>query len=132
MDLRRYGSIEGFWGKARPKPDAVQRWHPLVYHSLDIAAVGSALLALRPELVRRLARVLGWEPDLLTGLVPFLLVLHDIGKISRPFQAQVPDLWPAKLLGTLEERPSARPRHDAAGLKFLSDYFAECEWDPLI
>jgi CRISPR-associated endonuclease/helicase Cas3 len=30
-----------YWGKADPKYEAEPKWHPLVYHCLDVAAVGS-------------------------------------------------------------------------------------------
>ena len=34
-----------FWGKARPcDPEHGPEWHPLAYHSLDVAAVGAVLL----------------------------------------------------------------------------------------
>jgi len=33
--------ILSFWGKARPSDDTGgPRWHPLAFHSLDVAAVG--------------------------------------------------------------------------------------------
>jgi hypothetical protein len=38
------------WGKARPRDDAVNPCHPLLYHSLDVAAVGEALLVRDPGL----------------------------------------------------------------------------------
>ena len=30
-----------YWGKADPAYPGEPKWHPLVYHSLDVAAVGS-------------------------------------------------------------------------------------------
>ena len=32
--------IFSYWGKADPNYPGEQKWHPLVYHSLDVAAVG--------------------------------------------------------------------------------------------
>jgi len=29
----------GYWGKADPKYEGEPKWHPLVYHYLDITAV---------------------------------------------------------------------------------------------
>jgi CRISPR-associated endonuclease/helicase Cas3 len=29
-----------YWGKADPKYPSEPKWHPLVYHCLDMAAVG--------------------------------------------------------------------------------------------
>ena len=119
-----------FWGKARPQPDASAAWHPLVYHSLDVAAVGEAVLAARPDLVRGLSAMLGWPSDALRRLIVYLLALHDIGKISRPFQGQVPELWPADALGPFEGTPLSGPRHDEAGLYFLVKHFAEASHAP--
>jgi CRISPR-associated endonuclease/helicase Cas3 len=96
-----------FWAKAQPVPDAAAQFHPLVAHSLDVAAV-ALLLPSRASLGLD-ARMLG-----------FLVALHDIGKISRPFQAKMPEHWPAEALGAFPaERPPAGPAHDAFGLFLL-------------
>lgn len=77
-------------------------------HSLDVAAVAT-LLDSRPGLLD--ARTLG-----------FLLALHDIGKISRPFQAKVRDLWPTAALGPFPSPPPPPgPPHDAIGLYLLRE-----------
>src|SRR5690242_18931249 len=94
-------SASTFWGKARPHAGAAHPWHPLLYHCLDVAAVGEALLAEWPWVVEAVADVTGWSPDALRRTLPFLLALHDIGKLSRPFQAKVPELWPEAWLGRL-------------------------------
>jgi CRISPR-associated endonuclease/helicase Cas3 len=105
------------WGKARPRPDAPHPWHPLAYHCLDVAAVGEAALASRPWLAAAIARDLGWAPDQVTRSLPFLLALHDIGKLALTFQAKCPELWPARLLGTPSR--AADPGHGASGLTLL-------------
>ena len=64
-----------FWGKARPGNGATAPTHPLVAHALDVAAVALLLPRRTPILD---GRMLG-----------FLVALHDLGKFSRPFQAQV-------------------------------------------
>lgn len=33
-------SIYHYWGKAKPAYPGEPKWHPLVYHCLDVAAVG--------------------------------------------------------------------------------------------
>lgn len=128
------------WGKARPRDGSRARCHPLLYHCLDVAAVGEALLAGRPDLLDRLARRLEGEPRDLSRLILFLLALHDIGKISRPFQAKAPEHWPAAVLGPLSAVPD-RPRHDAAGLALLLDEVPDAlepvlgglrSWQPLL
>jgi CRISPR-associated endonuclease/helicase Cas3 len=107
------------WGKARPAPDALHASHPLLYHCLDVAAVGEALLQMRPETVARTAGWLGWSAEVLARLLVFMLVLHDIGKLSRPFQAKVPELWPEELLGSLGPAPPRDPGHTTTGAWLL-------------
>lgn len=108
-----------FWAKARPREGSRAACHPLIYHALDVAAVGEALLAERPDWLARLADRLELEADALRRLILFLLALHDIGKISRPFQGKAPEHWPTAVLGPMgEEAPG--PRHDVAGLALLA------------
>ena len=38
------GLIRRYWGKARPETSSGPQWHPLVYHSLDVAGCGRKLL----------------------------------------------------------------------------------------
>ena len=49
-----------------------------------LSPVKQALLAGRPEHVVKTAA--------------FLVAMHDVGKVSRGFQAKVPDLWPQRVL----------------------------------
>jgi CRISPR-associated endonuclease/helicase Cas3 len=96
-----------FWAKAHPLPGAAAAFHPLVAHCLDVAAV--ALLLPSRQAFGLDARVLG-----------FLVALHDIGKISRPFQAKECKLWPEAALGAFPAvKPPAGPGHDAFGLFLL-------------
>ncbi|MEI6987234.1 MAG: CRISPR-associated helicase Cas3' [Rhodospirillaceae bacterium] len=107
-------NILAFWGKARPSELASERWHPLVFHSLDVAACGLELLE-RRCLPFQLLNLFGesWQ-----GCLGFLLALHDIGKLSKPFLAQSPEHWPKAILGPYTP-PSAGFRHDAMGLVLL-------------
>ena len=96
-----------FWGKARPHEGAAMSFHPLTAHALDVAAVALLLPRRTPILD---GRMLG-----------LLVALHDLGKFSRPFQAQVPEHWPAAVLGPLDpgRMPPPAPRHDAMTLRLL-------------
>jgi len=67
------------------------RYHPLLYHMLDVAAVATLVWdqCLGPELRKRLQSSLG------TGArieIVFLSGAHDIGKASPGFQKKVPEL----------------------------------------
>ena len=96
-------SQNDFWAKAHPAADVAVAFHPLVAHSLDVAAV--ALLLPRRSALRIDARMLG-----------LLVAVNDIGKIS-PFQAKVPIHWPHKALGAFPVTPPPPgPAHDAMGM----------------
>jgi CRISPR-associated endonuclease/helicase Cas3 len=105
-------AIIEFWGKARPLASGTPRVHPLVAHCLDVAAVAVLLPSRRGTAV---------DPR----MVGFLTSLHDIGKFSRPFQAQAPEHWPAQYLGPLPAKLSLSERHDAVGLHLLAGPLAD-------
>lgn len=74
-----------FWAKLE---SASGRWHPLIAHTADVAAVADRLLQDDSVLMRRLARLAGGEgldPSLEAALV-LLTALHDLGKTSHGFQ----------------------------------------------
>ena len=105
-------AIAEFWGKARPDRDGAANVHPLVAHSLDVAAV---------------AVLLPWRGDIALDprMLGFLVSLHDIGKFSRPFQAKPGGCWPSAALGPYPARnPPPGPAHDGVGLYFLDDRLA--------
>ncbi|MDJ0390902.1 CRISPR-associated helicase Cas3' [Roseomonas sp. E05] len=113
-----------YWGKARPAEGAPHGWHPLAWHSLDVAACVEALLEARPSLRAALVRALGQEPSpateaAATALAVRLGVGHDVGKFPDGFQSVSPDACEA--IGTA---PAAGPsrgewRHDNVGLLAL-------------
>jgi hypothetical protein len=52
-------SILNFWGKANPASQGAASSHPIVYHSLDVAAVGAELVARDWERLSRIAAAAG-------------------------------------------------------------------------
>lgn len=92
-----------FWGKHAEGFDA----HSVAHHCLDVAAAAAALLPIFPPPVK-----------VPSASIIALIALHDIGKFSRTFQAQVPALWPASL-GPFTP-PIVSHRHDQAGFEMLS------------
>lgn len=109
--MESYPPYLSFWGKSH-LGDAGVVSHPAAFHMLDVAATAHAWLRATRPFVPGLG---AWHEDYLPALVVFV-ALHDIGKFSRPFQAKVPELWPASL-GAYEARP--QPRHDLAGYCLL-------------
>lgn len=76
------------WGKEKE----LSRPYPVVCHLLDTAAVFQALwdVLLSARMRERIAEALGLGPGESRAVVSFWVGLHDLGKISPPFQAQVP------------------------------------------
>ena len=85
-------------------------WRPLVYHSLDVAAVGQVLLRTNDRLCRLFDR-LGLDCPDMEALFCFLVALHDLGKFSKSFQAKAPQFYPP-FLGELPSLPD--PAHSRA------------------
>lgn len=102
------------WGKAQPTDLAAAPFHPLVYHCLDVAAVGEVLVEQTFLPLSAALAVFGsaLDEERLKRQVGFLLALHDLGKLSRPFLAKQPDHWPSFIPDKMASSPL---RHDAAG-----------------
>ncbi len=106
-----------FWGKAARNEDecsSPHRWHPAVFHMLDVAAVAQAWLTANKPKIPGLTDIgeAAWPA------IVVLIALHDIGKFSRPFQAKREDLWPVSL-GVYKKHDI--PRHDTAGFVLLTE-----------
>jgi CRISPR-associated endonuclease/helicase Cas3 len=75
------------WGKTGNEE---QDFHPALFHMLDVGHVAQQLLTApaSPRWQHVLGRGLNADPEALVNWLPWLIALHDIGKISVPFQAQ--------------------------------------------
>lgn len=90
--------ILDFWGKARPTGDnPAALYHPVAFHSLDVAACAFEILKARPLALARGAQLLGLEPQEALRLIVAFTALHDIGKFGQAFQSKRSDLWPSAL-----------------------------------
>jgi CRISPR-associated endonuclease/helicase Cas3 len=119
-DVRPFGAstLGLFWGKASPTKQCGPTSHPIIYHSLDVAAVGSELIKRDGQRLARIAKAVGVEVDTLKSVIPFFLTLHDIGKYARVFQAKAPDYWPVGPLGRFRELPPGNS-HVVTGFQLL-------------
>lgn len=106
-----------YWGKADPNYPSEPKWHPLVYHCLDVAACGQALLASQPAWLKTLHRLSGLTADALSPWLLFLLVVHDVGKFADGFQSRCP-YWMEQLQGRKANVPQDT-RHDTLGYELL-------------
>lgn len=81
------------WGKEHGLP----RPYPVICHLLDASAVFGALwdVLLSDQTRVRIAQALGLAVHEARGVLSFWAGLHDLGKITPPFQAQVPAAFAA-------------------------------------
>lgn len=109
-----------YWGKAQQQSEQNGAdYHLLVYHCLDVAAVGQAILDANAGLKRDLANFLEISEAQLSTVFSFMLALHDLGKFSSAFQKlylnSSGDLYqPADC----NEYDGKHFRHDRLGLYF--------------
>jgi CRISPR-associated endonuclease/helicase Cas3 len=76
-----------YWGKAAgDKENGELKYHFLVYHCLDVAAVGRVLLERNSFLFDKISSLTSLKSDVLFSLMIFCLLLHDVGKFSEVFQ----------------------------------------------
>jgi CRISPR-associated endonuclease/helicase Cas3 len=75
------------WGKT-----GQEDWdfHPALFHMFDVGHVAQQLLTspASPRWRCILGQALNTEPETLVDWLPWFIAMHDIGKISVPFQAQ--------------------------------------------
>ncbi len=117
------------WGKTGPS----STYHPALFHMLDVGNVARVLLgsAASPRFRHLLARTLNAAAaESLVGWLPLIVALHDIGKVSSPFQGQ----------RSVPATQATRARLELAGFVFgpthgevhrhqlVSAAFVESEW----
>jgi len=102
-----------YWGKADPKYEGEPKWHPLVYHCLDVAAVGWWLLDPLKPLCQKISADLGASPDWMQKWFCFCLGLHDLGKFATAFQGIISH--ESKNLVPSNPRMQYTERHDTLG-----------------
>ena len=78
-----------YWGKLAKTlyKDQELSFHPLVYHSLDVAAVVQVFLSKKQQLTADMAQFLQLSEQELIQLLVLFAALHDLGKFSAAFQA---------------------------------------------
>ena len=120
----RASNTQSFWGKARPLcEDQDATWHPLPFHSVDVAAVAQTLLERNQRFRSSLTGLLGVSCDeKMVAVVCYLISLHDIGKFAKQFQAKEPKHFPA----CFNEDPRDIPTSFDHGRGFLELY--DSDW----
>ncbi|WP_440950725.1 CRISPR-associated helicase Cas3' [Methanosphaerula subterraneus] len=78
-----------YWGKTRREgePQKGAGYHLLVYHCLDVAAVGLKMLEYDRRLCDIFTNSISIQREHLLRILTFYLAIHDIGKFSHHFQS---------------------------------------------
>src|SRR6266568_39949 len=112
-----------FWGKTSSDTTGERKRHPLVWHSLDVAAVAELLLDVFPSPVDELCKSSTLDAFCVRSLLVRLILLHDVGKFAIGFQAKAPDFFPICLGPFPADLPLGD--HTAIGLRMLLIDFAQ-------
>lgn len=94
MPEQRGDTIFKYWGKADDKYPAELKWHPLVYHCLDVAAVAASWWDASPTIQRTFLAAFGrtqLQQNQLRAWILFFTALHDLGKFDVRFQLKAQD-----------------------------------------
>lgn len=116
------------WGKTG---DATEEFHPALFHMLDVGHVARELMTERasPRFRNVLSAVLGVDAEAMVQLVPWVVALHDIGKLSVAFQTTREDQAERLRAAGLpfgEWRQSLNLHHSVMGGAFLADELPSC------
>jgi CRISPR-associated endonuclease/helicase Cas3 len=84
--------ITAYWGKAQPRDGSEQGWHPLAYHSIDVAATLDGLLGCRPQWLASIAEASALSIEECRRRLLLAAMFHDLGKFAENFQQKVPHL----------------------------------------
>jgi len=115
-----------YWGKAG-KSDDEKSYHLLVYHSLDVTAVGSVWLRKNKFFVERISSESNLSVKAFCEWFLFFLSLHDLGKFSVKFQNLIKELL--KKLQGIETDTPYKPRHDQLGWELFDKYLTAIFYD---
>lgn len=114
--------IRRYWGKADEQYVGTPKWHPLVYHCLDIAAVATVWWDSCPVIRSAFASAFKADTSMLGALrawVLFFIALHDLGKFDVRFQLKalqvLCDAWPELDLDDTDPSLARRFDHGRGG-----------------
>ncbi len=124
-----------YWGKSDYTNPESCTYHPLAFHSLDVAACGQVLLRTHSGWLSNISKVSGMSEIPLLKWLTFILAIHDLGKFSDGFQNKIPELF--EKLQQRKTRSANTERHDVLGFAFcktklpgwLVDKFQYGGWD---
>ncbi len=89
MNTMKNKAYYKLWGKANRENE---RWHPLVCHMLDVAAVAREYVEINGSFIKEWCGRLHLREDELLDLISFFAAIHDLGKFDAVFQLKIPEL----------------------------------------
>lgn len=110
-----------YWGKADKESG---RYHLLVYHCLDVAAVTAVWWDASPAIRRSFCLAVQYGEEAMRAWLLFFVALHDYGKFDLRFQRKVPLIWQVicphagQGLSLPSETDSRAFRHGESGLSW--------------
>lgn len=111
-----------YWGKADPAYPGESKWHPLVYHCIDVAAVAATWWDASPVILRIFLAAFSWPEQQTTKLrawVLFFIAMHDLGKFDVRFQLKAREAqrlaWSELNLDDVDESLVRTFDHGSAG-----------------
>lgn len=127
-----------YWGKARSGQPEGLPYHPLVYHSLDVAAVAQAWWEIDSTIARSFSAAFNAEDEEaqkhLKAWILFFVALHDLGKFDIRFQLKAFNAlkccWPELNLADVDTAPVAYEKyaHGIEGCRwFTKEYMSLLE-----
>jgi len=119
-----------YWGKSAKGSGGQDNYHLLVYHCLDVAAAGNALLRNDDNLRSRLTSAISWSEKSVLSFTLFWLALHDLGKCSESFQNLQPNLF--CLLKGRNSDMGYLARHDEIGFRFCDQDIRDWFFDEIL
>lgn len=115
------------WGKTTSSDEKKNPYyHLLVYHCLDVAAVGRVLLQHDDRLLNQFIKITSLDKENTLDLITFYLAIHDLGKFSERFQNLSPDIFNILRGCTCNKKYTLR--HDSMGY-YLWREILSCIWD---
>ncbi len=120
MTMQRWISL--YWGKAHPNPASNEDWHPLAYHSLDVAAAMAALLDIRPQLLAAIAKGARLSLEDARCILVLIAAFHDLGKFAENFQIKAESVQ-LKINPSTDFTPHCGQGHGGVGLGLWENIF---------